>query len=564
MKLFRNALAAVLALACLTLVGPAPAANLVTRDAANVTHTLCAKTQSGIEYPCETIYGQKADGTLVALPIGADGNLLTSQTFVLTTPAKIDATTSSQRVQLPAGTNYVLTNRSSTVDLYYSLGTSSVTASTSSFVLQAGRSIVVAPGTNTYIAAVTGSSTATLDITGGYGTPIISGGGGGGGSGGDASAANQTAVQATAGSDASKAIAVQGVTGGKSIPVNDAGGSLTVDGSVSLTGTLPAFASTPAVTISGTPNVSAAQSGTWNVTNISGTVSLPTGAATAANQTATQGTKAAGTAATNSDLIGAVYNTSLPTLTNGQQAAAQADSSGRIYVNVGASALPTGAAADSSVTAVQAIIGAATAPTKMGAIGGVYVSSAPTLTTGQSFAARMDSHGSLVVTCANSDGTLCGDISTVKTDQTTHGTTDLVAADTTKIGGAAVATGAGNVSSGSQRVAVGFPGGTAYTLSMSTATTTEVVPLSGSTVTYVLFNKVRAEGATTLTWKYGTGTNCGTGTTTLDGPYVMATGNGWVEGNGMAPVWTVPAGKALCMTSSAAVVVNIRVMAVQF
>lgn len=45
-------------------------------------------------------------------------------------------------------------------------------------------------------------------------------------------------------------------------PVSDGGGSLTVDGTVAAT-----------------------QSGTWNVTNISGTVSLPTGAATASNQT---------------------------------------------------------------------------------------------------------------------------------------------------------------------------------------------------------------------------------------------------------------------------------------
>jgi len=42
----------------------------------------------------------------------------------------------------------------------------------------------------------------------------------------------------------------------------------------------------------------------------------------------------------------------------------------------------------------------------------------------------------------------------VKTDQTTHGTTDLVAADITKIGGTAVATSNGVVSAGVQRVAV--------------------------------------------------------------------------------------------------------------
>lgn len=41
-----------------------------------------------------------------------------------------------------------------------------------------------------------------------------------GAGGGDASAANQTAVQANAGSDATKATAVQGVTGGKAVPVS--------------------------------------------------------------------------------------------------------------------------------------------------------------------------------------------------------------------------------------------------------------------------------------------------------------------------------------------------------
>lgn len=51
------------------------------------------------------------------------------------------------------------------------------------------------------------------------------------------------------------------------VPVTDNGGSLTVDGTVSISGT-----------------VAATQSGTWNINNVSGTVSLPTGAATSANQ----------------------------------------------------------------------------------------------------------------------------------------------------------------------------------------------------------------------------------------------------------------------------------------
>ena len=51
-------------------------------------------------------------------------------------------------------------------------------------------------------------------------------------------------------------------TGTTAQPITDNGGSITVDGTVAAT-----------------------QSGTWNVTNVSGTVSLPTGAATAALQT---------------------------------------------------------------------------------------------------------------------------------------------------------------------------------------------------------------------------------------------------------------------------------------
>lgn len=69
------------------------------------------------------------------------------------------------------------------------------------------------------------------------------------------------------------------------VPVTDNGGSLTVDGSVSITGSVTVTDGAGALNVivdSGT--TAATQSGTWNITNISGTVSLPTGAATAANQ----------------------------------------------------------------------------------------------------------------------------------------------------------------------------------------------------------------------------------------------------------------------------------------
>lgn len=56
-------------------------------------------------------------------------------------------------------------------------------------------------------------------------------------------------------------VTINNASGASAVNIQDGGNSITVDGTVAAT-----------------------QSGTWNVTNISGTVSLPTGAATAANQ----------------------------------------------------------------------------------------------------------------------------------------------------------------------------------------------------------------------------------------------------------------------------------------
>jgi hypothetical protein len=88
-------------------------------------------------------------------------------------------------------------------------------------------------------------------------------------------------------------------------------------------------------------------SGTVTVVQPTGTLlnatiagsALPTGASTAALQSSVQGTVAAGAAATNSELIGGVFNTVLPTLTNGQQAAQQVDSRGR-QISVTATPVP--------------------------------------------------------------------------------------------------------------------------------------------------------------------------------------------------------------------------------
>ncbi len=103
-------------------------------------------------------------------------------------------------------------------------------------------------------------------------------------------------------------------------------------------------------TTPGTTNlVSAGQNGTWNITNVSGTISLPTGASTAANQTSIIGTKAAGTAATNSMLGGGVYNSAGVAPTDGQQVALQVDAFGQLKVG------PDGAPVSGSVSSAATL-----------------------------------------------------------------------------------------------------------------------------------------------------------------------------------------------------------------
>lgn len=119
-------------------------------------------------------------------------------------------------------------------------------------------------------------------------------------------------------------------TDGDYEPLQVNGGRLWVDASgVTLT------VGSHAVTNAGTFAVQAAQSGTWNVTNVSGTVSLPTGAATAAKQ------PALGTAGTaSSDVItiqGIASMTAIQVADNG--ASLTVDNGGTFAVQVDGGAL---------------------------------------------------------------------------------------------------------------------------------------------------------------------------------------------------------------------------------
>lgn len=122
----------------------------------------------------------------------------------------------------------------------------------------------------------------------------------------------------------------------------------------------------------GNTTFASTQSGTWNINNISGTISLPTGAATSAaqatmatNQTAVQTPVAPATAtATKGELIGCQYNTPAVTFTNGQQGSIACGPSGEFLIS--------GTIASGTTDSGN--------PVK---IGGVFNTTLPTLTTGQ-------------------------------------------------------------------------------------------------------------------------------------------------------------------------------------
>lgn len=112
---------------------------------------------------------------------------------------------------------------------------------------------------------------------------------------GAATAAKQPAL-GTAGSPSTDVISIQGVASGTVIPVSAASlplptGAATETTLAAASAKLPAtlgqkaMAASLAVALASDQSaIPVSQSGTWNITNVSGTVSLPTGASTAANQ----------------------------------------------------------------------------------------------------------------------------------------------------------------------------------------------------------------------------------------------------------------------------------------
>ncbi len=625
----------------------------------------------------------------------------------------LSVSTTSSRVALPVGSPNIVVYNTGTSAAEVQLGNASVVATTSNDVIQPNSWMSFTVGSNVYLAAITASGTASLNISGGTGLPTGAGGGGGGSGGavtesgtwtvqpgntanttawlvtgtggvfpasesgtwnitnisgtvslptGAATSANQPTNSAIGGTTSGQTgnlhmgavtSAAPSYTTGQTDPLSlNLSGGLRVDGSgvtqpVSAASLpLPSGAATSAnqsteitslgtiATNSGTEATAANQ--TTGNTSLS-TIATNSGTqATAANQTTIitditrpQGVIAAATAPSYMSLGGGVYNSGGVSLSNGQSAALQFNSAGALLVSGAAggtsladegaftqgttAATPLSALYATSITNltagqagavrstndrklmvdtpnIEAALTAATAPTYGVGILGQYNSTAPTLTSAQTAALQLTSAGSLHTWVDNTLAALmAADAISTSTlaSMSPVGSLGLLWNGTTYdrqkeagVTGAAMVGGMGAVGStfaGNPLVGgalgSGATGGeingliqadTSTPINVSTATTTQLVALSSGRKIYVTSYDVVAGGTGNITFEYGTGSNCATGTTALTGAYNLTAQNGIAKGNGEGPVLVVPAGNALCVLTSAAVQMSGSVATAQF
>jgi hypothetical protein len=92
----------------------------------------------------------------------------------------------------------------------------------------------------------------------------------------------------------------------------------------------------------------------------------------------------------------------------------------------------------------------------------------------------------------------------------------------------------------------------AINVTTSGITTTQLIANSGVTSIYVTSFNVVGGGSGAVTFEYGTGTNCGVGTTALTGAYPLIADAGVSVGSGTGTVLRIPSGNALCIVTTAA------------
>lgn len=269
------------------------------------------------------------------------------------------------------------------------------------------------------------------------------------------------------------------------------------------------------------------------------------------------GSSTGGSAGTSSALAGGIYNSTPPTLTNGQQAGLQLSSSGALIV--------TGAAGTTQY-AEDAAHSSGDQTVFVGAIRRDTTPSSSSGAAGDYSAINVDANGRLYTQAVlyNSSGselTLANDVVedaaetagvsgpmvlSVRRDTaaSSAGTTgDNATFNTDSLG--RLWTRPGNPCNDHARIQTAA-------ISNSTSGNVEVVALNGSDLIYVCGYSLMAGATTGVRFVYGTGTACATGETGLTGAWPFAANGGIQQPNTGAPQFVVPAGNAFCTENTGA------------
>lgn len=166
-------------------------------------------------------------------------------------------------------------------------------------------------------------------------------------------------------------------------------------------------------------------------------------------------------------------------------------------------------------------------PAKFGC---VYNSTLPTVTTGQRVDCQSGTRGSIDVTLFNQDGAVSPAFATSGADGVSNASATLTV------------TGRTGLFNGSTWDRA-FTCTNSVVVNVTAAATTQLVALQASQVIRVCSFSVSMSAAGTAQFVYGTGSNCGTGTTNLTGVVTLATGTPW----GLS----APEGGSLFRTASA-------------
>ena len=302
-------------------------------------NTLSNGQQTGLN--CDNTGSLKVNASVSAsvTPFTPNGNTAT-----------LAVTNASGNVALPAGASVMVSNVGSTNTAYIALSVGAGTATTAGIAIPAGGAVGLTVGSNTYINAITASSTTTLNIAGGAG--LVAGFGGGGGSSGGSNAAASATGSAVPASGSYNATNIGGTLRGQT-GVNPSGtvyasqnDTTSVNGVTVLTGTGATGTGSQRVTVAtDTATIAGSAVGTAGTpsTNVVSIQGVASGTVVPVSSGVAQGSTTSGQSVSP---IGCRTLSSAPTDTTAQTNMPRCTTAGELAVSVTSGSAGNGAASN--------------------------------------------------------------------------------------------------------------------------------------------------------------------------------------------------------------------------